>query len=80
MIRNSEIRLKVQKRISDIIRICLIGIGSLIILGGIIGYYIEKANCPPESQFGCGSLSSAGIYIMKAEYELMFIFSGKILL
>ena len=40
--------------------ICLIIIGIFIIVGGIIGYNIEKANCPLEWQSGCGPLSSAG--------------------
>lgn len=38
----------------------IIIIGILIIVGGMIGYNIEKANCPPEWPSGCGPLTSAG--------------------
>jgi hypothetical protein len=40
--------------------ISIIIIGILIIVGGIIGYNIEKANCPPEWPSECGPLTSAG--------------------
>ena len=40
--------------------ISLIVIGILIVLGGIVGYYIEKANCPPGWESGCGFFTSAG--------------------
>ena len=38
----------------------LLVIGVLIIGGGIVGYFIEKANCPPYYPAGCGFLTSAG--------------------
>jgi len=38
--------------------ISLIVIGILIIVGGAVGYYIEKANCPTE--LGCGILTYWG--------------------
>jgi hypothetical protein len=40
--------------------ITLIVIGILIIIGGIVGYNVEKATCPPEFPSGCGFFTSAG--------------------
>jgi hypothetical protein len=41
--------------------ISLIVIGSLIIVAGIVGYYIEKANCLLAGYpSGCGFFSAAG--------------------
>lgn len=42
------------------IGISLFVIGILIIVGSIVGYYIEKANCPPGWESGCGFFTSAG--------------------
>ncbi|MFX0012420.1 MAG: hypothetical protein ACFE9R_19055, partial [Candidatus Hermodarchaeota archaeon] len=48
---------KVIKVVGGII---IMVIGILIIIGGMIAYNIEKANCPPELPSGCGPLTSAG--------------------
>ena len=47
-----------SKRIK--VGIIFIVIGILIIIGGIVGYMVEKATCPPEFPSGCGFFTSAG--------------------